>query len=168
MIYPDNFEIKIGFSEIRRLLKERCLSTLGKEEVDRISFSTKADEVNEWLAQVRDFRRIQEETENFPLSYFYDVRASVLRARVENTFLEEHELFDLRRSLDTIAQIVKFLNTNVDGDDEENEEQDGWKVDKKYPYPALHRLAEDIMTFPQLISRIDQNLPVQKEISPAY
>jgi DNA mismatch repair protein MutS2 len=117
MIYPDNFEIKIGFSEIRRLLKERCLSTLGKEEVDRISFSTKADEVNEWLAQVRDFRRIQEETENFPLSYFYDVRASVLRARVENTFLEEHELFDLRRSLDTIAQIVKFLNTNVDGDD---------------------------------------------------
>jgi len=158
MIYPDNFEIKIGFSEIRRLLKERCLSTLGKEEVDRISFSTKADEVNEWLAQVRDFRRIQEETENFPLSYFYDVRASVLRARVENTFLEEHELFDLRRSLDTIAQIVKFLNTNVDGDDEENEEQDGWKVDKKYPYPALHRLAEDIMTFPQLISRIDQIL----------
>ncbi|EFI73358.1 MutS2 family protein [Segatella baroniae B14] len=158
MIYPDNFEIKIGFSEIRRLLKERCLSTLGKEEVDRIFFSTKADEVNEWLAQVRDFRRIQEETENFPLSYFYDVRASVLRARVENTFLEEHELFDLRRSLDTIAQIVKFLNTNVDGDDEENEEQDGWKVDKKYPYPALHRLAEDIMTFPQLISRIDQIL----------
>ena len=38
MIYPDNFESKIGFDEIRTLLRERCLSTLGKEMVDIYPF----------------------------------------------------------------------------------------------------------------------------------
>ena len=36
VIYPNNFEQKIGFDEIRELLKARCLSTLGKEKVDEI------------------------------------------------------------------------------------------------------------------------------------
>ena len=31
MIYPKNFETKIGFDEIRTLLKGHCLSTLGKD-----------------------------------------------------------------------------------------------------------------------------------------
>ena len=34
MIYPDNFEKKIGFDEIRTLLKGRCISTLGTEWID--------------------------------------------------------------------------------------------------------------------------------------
>ena len=37
MIYPDNFENKIGFYEIRKMLRERCLSPLGKEQVDKLS-----------------------------------------------------------------------------------------------------------------------------------
>ena len=28
MIYPQNFEQKIGFDQIRQLLKEKCLTTL--------------------------------------------------------------------------------------------------------------------------------------------
>ncbi len=160
MIYPDNFENKIGFNEIRSLLKGFCLSTLGKEEVDKIAFSADADFVNEELAQIRDYRRIEEEVPDFPLNYFFDVRACVLRARAENTFLEENELFDLRRSLDTIRQIIDFLNTSEDEDEADDEEhtEDGWKTERKYPYPALHHLAEDIMTFPPLIARIDQIL----------
>ena len=92
MIYPDNFEQKIGFNEIRNLLRERCLSTLGKEQVEKMHFSANADEVNEWLLQTREFRRLIEEVEDFPLQYFYDVRESIVRIRVENTHLEEDEL----------------------------------------------------------------------------
>ena len=64
-------------------------------------FSSDADEVNEWLLQTREFRRLMEEVEDFPLQNFYDVRESIVRIRVENTHLEEDELFDLRRSLST-------------------------------------------------------------------
>ena len=32
MIYPQNFEQKIGFDQVRTLLKEKCLSTVGQEK----------------------------------------------------------------------------------------------------------------------------------------
>ena len=102
MIYPKTFESKIGFNEIRALLRERCLSTLGKELVDIMQASADTGVINEWLAQVREFRRLQEEADDFPMQYFFDVRQSVSRLRLEGTHMDESELFDLRRSLDTI------------------------------------------------------------------
>jgi DNA mismatch repair protein MutS2 len=153
MIYPANYENKIGFDEIRALLKERCLCTLGKEMVDNMAFSSDPDEINEWFEQVREFRRLQEEADDFPLQYFFDVRASVARIRLEGTHLEENELFDLRRSLDTICNIVNYLNRSDDGETNEDGE-----TERIYPYPALHKLAADVLTFPQLVMRIDQIL----------
>ena len=144
MIYPNNFEHKVGFDEIRRLLKERCLSTLGKEKVDEMTFSTDCREVNEWLTQVREFRRLQEEKDDFPMQYFFDVREAVSRIRLENTHLEENEVWDLRRSLETIANIVRYLSPQTE--------------DEEVPYPALNRLTEGVMTFPATIRRIDSIL----------
>ena len=149
MIYPNNFEQKIGFDEIRELLKARCLSTLGKEKVDEIAFSTDAGVVNEWLSQVREFRRLQEEKDDFPMQYFFDVRESIKRIRLENTHLEENEVWDLRRSLETIANIVKYLERGAE------ETASG---DIQYPFPALHRLTEGVTTFPAMIRRIDSIL----------
>ena len=149
VIYPNNFEHKLGFDEIRRLLKERCLSTLGKEEVDEIAFSTNADAINEQLAQVREFRRLKEEKDDFPMQYFFDVRESIMRIRLENTHLEEDEVWDLRRSLETIANIVRYL---------EHGTEETASGETKYPYPALHRLTEGVVTFPAMIRRIDSIL----------
>ena len=147
MIYPKNYESKIGFDEIRQLLKEHCLSTLGKEKADEMTFSDDADTVNEWMSQIREFRRLMQSAEQMPMNYFFDVRESVARIRLENTHLEEDELFDLRRSLETIGIIVNFLNKN-NGDDENPE----------YPYPSLRQLAKDVQTFPAIIRRIDSIL----------
>ena len=148
MIYPNNYEFKIGFDTIRHLLKEHCVSTLGKEKVDELSFSDDATVVNEQMAQIREFRRLMQATEKPEMNYFFDVRESVARIRMENTHLEEDELFDLRRSLETIGKIVDFLNRG------EKLETRG----ESYPYPALHRLAEDVQTFPAIIRRIDSIL----------
>ena len=156
MIYPKTFENKIGFNEIRTLLRERCLSKLGKEEVDKIMFMDDVKSINTQLARVREFRRLQEEVEDFPLNYFFDVRQSVARLRLEGTHMEEDELFDLRRSLGTICDIVAYLNRS-DGDDA-TEPQDGWRREPVYPYPALHELADGVVTFPQILQRIDQIL----------
>lgn len=144
MIYPSNFENKIQFSEIRSLLKGYCLSQLGKDKVDVMAFGNDAELINTALRQTREFRRMQEETDDFPLQYFFDMRASIKRIRIEGTHLEENEIFDLRRSLETIAGIVKFLNRSDD--------------DGNYDYPTLHALTENVLTFPDLIRRIDQIL----------
>ncbi len=146
MIYPNNFEQKIGFNEIRTLLHEHCLSTLGREQVDSMEFSTDTAQVNRWLAEVREFRRIQEGAEAFPLDNVFDVRASVARIRLEGTYMEESELFDLKRSLETIIAIVKFLSA---GDELPN-------GDIQHTYPALYALADGVATFPILVQRISQ------------
>ena len=73
------------------------------------------------------------------------------RIRLENTHLEEDEVWDLRRSLETIANIVRYLNRSASDDDDA--EREGFAPE--YPYPALHRLTEGVMTFPAMIRRID-------------
>ena len=164
MIYPNNFEHKLGFDEIRRLLKERCLSTLGKEKVDEIAFSTDAAVVNEQLAQVREFRRLKEEKDDFPLQFFFDVRESIKRIRMENTHLEENEVWDLRRSLETIANIVRYLGggLKVEGGGRLPSATEVSSLNPPpstfIPYPALHRLTEGVETFPAVIRRIDSIL----------
>ena len=114
-----------------------------------MAFSTDADVVNEWLAQVREFRRMREEHDDFPMQYFFDVRESIARIRLENTHLEEDEVWDLRRSLETIVNIVRYLERGA---------EETAQGDVKYPYPALHRLTEGVVTFPAMLRRIDSIL----------
>lgn len=146
MIYPKNFEQKIGFTEIRTLLRERCLSPLGKERVDEMSFSTDAGQINTWMKEIREFRRIQEGQDDFPLDNFFDVRESVSRIRLEGTHMEVEELFDLKRSLETIIAIVSFLSRG--------EETEQGEI--RHYTPALYALADGIATFPILVQRISQ------------
>ena len=142
MIYPQNFEQKIGFDQIRQLLKDKCLSTLGEEKVNEMNFSDHFEEVDELLNQVAEFVRIIQEEDNFPDQFFFDVRPSLKRIRIEGMYMDEQELFDLRRSLETIRDIIRFLQRN---DEEESD----------CPYPSLKKLAGDITVFPQLITKID-------------
>ena len=154
MIYPNNYEHKIGFDEIRTLLKGHCLSTLGKEKVDEMAFSADHAQINEWLQQVREFRRLRQEADDFPMQYFFDVRKAVARIRLENTHLEENEVWDLRRSLETITNIVKYLN----GAEETIGDHIAHTALTEYKYPALQRLTEGVTTFPAMIRRIDSIL----------
>ena len=142
MIYPQNFEQKIGFDQIRQLLKDKCLSTLGEEKVSDMGFSEQYEVVEENLNQVTEFVRIIQEEDGFPDQFFFDVRPSLKRIRIEGMYMDEQELFDLRRSLETIRDIVRFLQRN---DEEESD----------CPYPSLKKLAGDITVFPQLITKID-------------
>lgn len=149
MIYPQNFEQKIGFDHIRQLLKDKCLSTLGEERVAKMDFSKQYEDVVEKLNQVTEFVRIIQEEDGFPDQFFFDVRPSLKRIRIEGMYLDEQELFDLRRSLETIRDIVRFLQRNKEEEEEE---------EAASPYPSLKRLAGDIAVFPQLIGKIDSIL----------
>lgn len=150
MIYPDNFELKIGFDEIRTMLKGRCLSTLGTEWVDKhLAFSTRYEEVMHLLALAKDYERFADEDEEYEENFF-DVRQALLRIHPERTHLEEIELFDLKRSLQTVVDLTSFfMEVDEEGDDEHKE---------TYKYPALRKLAMEVKTFPQVIRRIDEIL----------
>ena len=140
MIYPQNFEQKTGFNKVRKLIAEKCLSSLGKERVLDMAFSADFPSVTTWLEQTYEFVRILEGETDFPANFFFDVRYSMKRIRPEGTWLDTKELFDLRRSLQTIQEIVRFFQPTEE---------------EEIPYPALTALCTDIQVFPQLISKID-------------
>lgn len=145
MIYPNTFEQKISFDTIRQHLNDYCLSELGQQRVRDMAFSTDYNYVKKQIRMTSEFVRILNE-EDFPAQNFYDVRPSLKRIRIENTYLEVQELFDLQRSLETIHLIVSFLQKSVD-------------EEKTIPvYPHLQDLSANVSTYPQLVRRIDQIL----------
>lgn len=164
MIYPDNFERKIGFSEIRTLLKGRCMSSLGTEWVDnRLQFLSDADMVREALARAGEFSRFLTETDDELENEFFDVREALFRVKPERTYMEELDLFSLKRSLQTVISyrqaFVSRSNEEEDASDskmDENAEGESAEATPaRYRYPALGRLAENVPTFPQTVKRID-------------
>ena len=112
-----------------------------------MTFSSDYQVVNEHLNQVTELVRILQEEDDFPTQYYFDVRDSLKRIKVEGMYLDEQELFDFRRSLETIWQIVRFLQRDED-------EESGEAV----PYPCLRRLAGDIDVFPEFVRQIDRIL----------
>ena len=150
MIYPQKFEQKIGFTEIKSLLRQYCLSAMGKEMVDAITFSTDTEAINDSFSQVREMRKILSSGQDFPFQGFADIRQSVARVRLEGTHMEEDELFELKRCLQDVAGLVAFLSESATDDDSGDMPQ--------YTYPALHELADGIATFPKIVNRINQVL----------
>lgn len=152
MTYPESFEHKIGFTEIRTLLKGRCLSTLGTEWVDhKLCFYTTYAEVVEALAQASEFATLLEMQPEVVEENFYDVRPALLRIRPERTYMEEVELFELGRTLSCVCSLVEFLHPDVSDEDAENGET-------QLPYPALSRMAGGINAFPSIVRNINNTL----------
>lgn len=138
LVYPTNFETKIGFDKIRDLLKGKCLSSLGEELVDEIRFISDFEQLKEDLSLVDEFMYILRAMENFPTSYYFDLREALQRIRIEGRFLEVQELWDLKRSLETIAGIVRFL-----------------KLAKEGQLPYMKRLLSNVQVYPYVTERIE-------------
>ena len=150
MIYPENFEAKIGFDVVRKMLKEACLCPLGMERVDAMGFSSQFESIRTALLQTDEFVRVLRE-EEFPDQHFFDVRPALRRIKIPNTYLMVEELFDLQRSLDSIDQIVKFFARRTEGDEQS-------------VYPQLSALSQNIKTYPNLVRRISQILDKYGEV----
>lgn len=112
MIYPQNLEQKIDFQVIRDGLKACCTSTLGKERVDSMLWQTHYDVVCGLLACVCEMMGVLNDPAlAFPQGEIYDLREALLRIRIEGLFMDEAELFSLRKMLDYAVQLERFFAT---------------------------------------------------------
>lgn len=150
MTYPNNFEIKIGFNDIRQLLCQSCSSDLGREWVrDQLSFSSDYEIIKTRCTQAAEFYRFEEEQENAYEPNFYDVRAALVGARPECTYIEETALFDLKRTLLSVHQLVRAFQKT----------EDEVEAETITPtYPSLYALSKEVMTFPIIVQRIEEIL----------
>lgn len=149
MIYPDNFEYKIEFYKIRQLLSAACLSTLGKEKVEEMQFSTSFDEIQLQLNRTDEFVHILEDEDTFPSDHFYDIRPALKHIRIVGTWIDTPVMFQLKRSLQTINSIVSFLRKEGESDP---------------VYPNLMSLTDNVVVYPEITKRIDSIIDANGEI----
>jgi DNA mismatch repair protein MutS2 len=139
MIYPENFEIKIGFDRIRQLLTDRCLSPMGQERVKSMKFFTDVNALSKELIATQEFQQILIFEDFFPSDNFYKISDSLNKIRVEGTFPEVQEVFDMRRSLETVKSILNFFRN-----------KDSVK------YPVLKEMSSSVKTYPYVLDSIDR------------
>lgn len=151
MTYPDNFEIKLGFDKIRNMLQGSVLCPLGAKRIESMAFMTRRSDIEYQLALVKEMLEILQEAKTpMPTDGFFDLTDSLKRLRLQGTFLETEELFDLRRSLGTISNLVKFFNPK---------EEEGRRT-----FPLMQQLTADVVTFPEICRLLDRTLTPTGEI----
>lgn len=116
MIYPEKFEEKIGFSNIREMLKKGCLSPLGKEKVDQMSFNTSPVIIKEMLLLVHEYAIMTKESISIPVDHIFDIREALNKINAEGTWIEAADAFRLKQTLDTVRKLVRFFD-KLDHDD---------------------------------------------------
>ncbi|MDB5262173.1 MAG: mismatch repair protein MutS, partial [Adhaeribacter sp.] len=139
MIYPQNFENKIGFNQIRESLASLCLSPLGQYFVNRMQFLARFDLVQKLLLQTHEFRGVMVSGTDFPTQHYFDVTEHLNRAAIEGSFLEVRAFFEIKMSLRTIRQALTFFSQA-----------------EETLYPNLRALGEAIQVDRHLLAAMDK------------
>jgi DNA mismatch repair protein MutS2 len=137
MIYPEDFENKLGFDQIRQKLKSYCLSHSGEAWVDRMRFSANADFIKVLLNQNLEFRQIIEKGENFPSRHFFDSQEWLNRISLPGNWLEAEDFLRLSYAMQTIRDCKTFI------------------LKAKENYPELFKLSEPVIVTESLIRSVN-------------
>ena len=138
MLYPDNFERKIGFDSVRSLIDEKCAGTWGVEEVEKISFSNNFDDIVASLSIINEMMTLLGESNSLPIPLVTDLRRRFNDTKAEGTFLDTKDLIALKKNISTLRELVQFIS---DADPAR--------------FPALINLVKDTFTFANIENRID-------------
>ena len=139
MIYPDDFEAKIGFDRIRKMLSERCLSSLGREMTEVFTFMSDFGIIRLELSKTSEFQQILNFDDPFPSENYFDTAGTLNKLRIEGTFPEVEELFDLKRSLETIKAILNYF-----------------RAKEEKSYPVLKSLCKNVKQYPYVLDSVDR------------
>lgn len=110
MIYPDNFEVKTGFQQIRNMLQRHCLNGKGAAMAMQTSFTDDYDTISRLTGTTAEMVYLLRFKGNFPAQDYYDLSEALLQIRVPGTFCEPDTLSELRLSLMAITEIIRYLN----------------------------------------------------------
>jgi DNA mismatch repair protein MutS2 len=175
MLYPTSFENKLGFDQIRDLLKKYCLSPLGKDLVNRISFSNNGQDIYLKLKLTGEMLNVISFEEGFPAQDYYNLVPELTRIRIQGTYLEPETISELRLSLLAISGLIRFFSArkteypglfnlivlilaqgrNEDPGEDVNPDRSG----------ILAELTSSLLTLPgEIIRRIDQILDERSQV----
>ena len=138
MLYPVNFEHKIGFDSVRSLIDEKCAGSWGVEEAEKISFSNDFDTIVASLTLINEMMSLITDSNALPVPVVIDLRHQFADTKAEGTFLETKDLIALKKNISTLRELVKFIS-----DADPNR------------FPSLINFVKDTFTFANIENRID-------------
>lgn len=138
MLYPVNFEHKIGFDSVRSLIDEKCAGSWGVEEAEKISFSNDFDTIVASLTLINEMMSLITDSNALPVPVVIDLRQQFADTKAEGTFLETKDLIALKKNISTLRELVKFIS-----DADPNR------------FPSLINFVKDTFTFANIENRID-------------
>jgi len=148
MLYPKNSADKLGFTEVKELIKAHCLSEMGRQMVDKIQVMNNYDQIRKFLYQANEFKNILENDAPLPIHHFFDIKSLAGKAKIEGAFLTEEEFHQVHSSLTTVFAVIGYFN-----------EREGL-------YPNLEALFEHLPIEKAILKKIDLVIDQKGKIRP--
>ncbi|NOW95165.1 endonuclease MutS2 [Mucilaginibacter sp. SG564] len=148
MLYPKNSVDKLGFTEVKELIKAHCLSEMGQQMVDKIQVMSNYDLIYKFLNQANEFKNILVNDAALPIHHFFDIKTLANKARIEGVFLSEEEFYQVQTSLQTVFAVIAYFS-----------EREGL-------YPNLEALFEHLPIEKAILKKIDAVIDPKGKIRP--
>ena len=148
MIYPAQFEEKIGFDRIRGMLAGKCMSRAGQELVETMEFCTNAVLLEQELERTAEMRDICLFEQHFPESGYADTEPFLRQMEAHPSYCPTiSELVKLQLATGTVRALLHFFEKTKD-----------------HAYPALKAVCRPVAFFPVVVQRLDGLLDKTGEI----
>src|ERR1700710_2755977 len=148
MFYPSNSVDKLGFTEVKELIKAHCLSEMGRQMVDKIQVMNNYDQIRKFLYQTSEFKNIMENDAPLPIHHFFDIKSLANKAKIEGAFLSEEEFYQVQASLTTVFAVIGYFNK------------------REGQYPNLEALFEHLPIEKSILKKIDLVIDQKGKIRP--
>lgn len=147
MIYPANFEQRVGFDRIREQVMSLCSMQSSREVIASEGLSTSEREIEERLMLADQMRLLISMESGADIGEQEDIASIVEKIAVEGSYITTEEAATLLRSIHSAASIVSFILSR-------REEQ----------YPNLRRITLGVGTYPELQRAIERVIDDKGEV----
>ena len=147
MIYPSNFEQRVGFDRIREQIMELCSMESAREIIGGEGFTRSRRDIEERLSLADEMRLVISMEPGAEIGEQDDLRAIVDKVAVEGSYLMVEECATLLRGLRSAASIVRFLLSRREGS-----------------YPRLRAMTSRVEVFPELQQAIERVIDDKGEV----
>lgn len=144
MIYPSDFESKIGFLHVRDLISEKCISSMGKNEVSNMFFTSEEDAIISRLECVKEMMFILKQDLPIPIDNIHDILPYLNEIKVIGSYINSNQLYKIMTTLKMMSDLTLFFKKQKETESNST------------PFPYLDKEFSNLQVFPDIINIIDQ------------
>ena len=141
MTNVSKIESKLAFDKIRGSIAARCSTAYGRDRAENEEVSIDPAEIERRLGLADEMRVILMFETSFPTSGYADCIPFLVPLRSPFSHIDLPSLVLLRGALDTLRRILSFFSGCREGQ-----------------YPLLRNMASAVLSFPEVLRRIDEIL----------